>query len=585
MRRVQFYVFWLIVMLAHGSIQAATIYVGTGAACQFADIQSAVNSAAANGQAVNTIRIARNRTYTAQHIIIQNQVILVLAGGFADCSQTVADTTQTNISGAGGAADSVIEILGTGDVTLSGLRISDGDTPSNANGGGIAISGGPHVVSVYDSLIQSNTAGSGGGISVSSSNATTQAIRLDLYDNVLIAGNASTTTSSGSTTSGGGGGIFCNNATVNMVVQAGRINSNTAAASGGGVRAVNCSMRLASADLLGLFLLNSANVSGGALSVSGANSDVNIFTVKATSPTILRGNHADNQGGAIEVFSSAKVTAWNLNFIDNSASVGGAVSVFDSDAAPDASFEFDPLRSPPVGSVRCGAGVPCKEFRANLSTTPLGAISTAASTFFVSSGGSSTPLLAVNEASIRDSKGGHIALASNQSALRFHTCAFFNNQLSDTLIKSISATASVSLTDSSIGGNLISGLASAAISGQGAVALLRVAALTPGRPLVNSSGTVTASWVIANDLTGTTPTTNNLQTDPLFNDAANGNLRLRSDSPALDYAPLSAFNVLSIDLDDVLRPIDITSVPDEFGPRDAGAYESLGDVILQNGFE
>jgi hypothetical protein len=558
----------------------AVFYVGAGAGCQFADIQPAVNAAAANGQAVNTIRVARNRTYSAQHVVIQNQVILVLAGGYADCQQTVADNIPTVVSGGGGTADSVIEILGTGDVTLTDLKISDGDTPSNAIGGGITITGGPHIVSIFDTLIQSNSAGSGGGIAVSSNNASTQAISLLINENVFIAGNSATSTT------GGGGGIYCNNATVNMVVQAGRLSGNSSAGKGGGLLANNCSMRLASADLLGLFLSNSANGSGGALSVSGANSVVDIFTVNADRPTILRDNRAEISAGAIEVFASARVTAWNTNFIGNTANAGGAVAVFDNDATPNASFEFDPVRSPPAGSVRCGAGVVCKEFRGNKASTNIGVITGGASTFLLSSGGSSAPIIAINEAIVRDNQGGSLAFANESSSLRFHTSAFFGNlTVNGPLISTPATTAALSLTDCSIAGNNLSPSATAAIVGAGPMTLLRVAALTTGKPLVRSTAPISAEYVIANDLSGTVPTVTNLQADPLFKDVANGNLRLRGDSPALDYAPLVAVNTLSIDLDDVVRPFDIPGVANEFGPRDVGAYETPNDALLQNGFE
>ena len=58
---------------------------------------------------------------------------------------------------------------------------------------------------------------------------------------------------------------------------------------------------------------------------------------------------------------------------------------------------------------------------------------------------------------------------------------------------------------------------------------------------------------------------------PLFVDAPNGNYRQRLASPGIDFA--QGFTADDFDLDGLPRDVDMTGVPDLFGPRDLGAYE------------
>jgi hypothetical protein len=77
-----------------------------------------------------------------------------------------------------------------------------------------------------------------------------------------------------------------------------------------------------------------------------------------------------------------------------------------------------------------------------------------------------------------------------------------------------------------------------------------------------------------------------LQADPRFIDDAHPfapNLRLRPDSPALDFAPVPAG--VAIDRDGQARASDFPGVPDAFGPVDLGAYELNADLVFVDGFE
>jgi hypothetical protein len=59
---------------------------------------------------------------------------------------------------------------------------------------------------------------------------------------------------------------------------------------------------------------------------------------------------------------------------------------------------------------------------------------------------------------------------------------------------------------------------------------------------------------------------------------------------ALDFATYAfdAMFDLSVDLDGQPREVDLAAVPNEFGPRDLGAYERqtlAADIIFEDGFE
>jgi hypothetical protein len=138
---------WLL-LFACGTARAdAILHVGTGAGCEHATIQAAIN-AADNADGTTWIHITRTLAYTNQQLDIAGKNV-VLTGGYADCQQVVEDETRTQLSGINGTVRPVITVRGsTQFVGIYKLDIS-GNHNTNPGagaglGGAIAVLGGPH---------------------------------------------------------------------------------------------------------------------------------------------------------------------------------------------------------------------------------------------------------------------------------------------------------------------------------------------------------------------------------------------------------------------------------------------------------
>jgi hypothetical protein len=100
--------------------------------------------------------------------------------------------------------------------------------------------------------------------------------------------------------------------------------------------------------------------------------------------------------------------------------------------------------------------------------------------------------------------------------------------------------------------------------------------------VVHEGSTITVSY---SDIDGGWPGTGNIDTDPLFVDPGNGDLRLSPDSPCIDAGDNTAVpDGITTDLDGNPRFLEIPETPDTgYGQLpivDMGAYESLGGGCL-----
>jgi len=165
---------------------AAIFTVGTGAGCTHGTIQSALNAAAA-APGADTVRLTRSLTYEPEANTVNDSQNLNLVGGFATCTQAATDNIKTVVSGAGGAAATVLKVFaGTGVVIkLRHLDITLGDPSGNVGGGGIYFQG-DGVLEIIETSITNNTAGSGGGIYALATGTNAELI---ISDSTIISGN------------------------------------------------------------------------------------------------------------------------------------------------------------------------------------------------------------------------------------------------------------------------------------------------------------------------------------------------------------------------------------------------------------
>lgn len=558
------------------SASADIFTVGAGAACTHATPQEAINAGLANGNGLDVINVARNRTYSAQAIVAQNDT-LVIQGGFADCSSTTADVNNpTVLSGAGGSAAPVLRIQGNGNVTLRNLVLRDGDASSTADGGGLSIIDGPHLVTLNNVTLNNNQAGRGAGLSVNPGGL--NAITVTMQGNSRVFGNSAASD---------GGGIFCRNASMSVATESIIINGNVSARDGGGIFAEDCSIDLASGHLLGVLWSNQAARNGGGVFATGAFSSTRIYSLFEDALTRLSANRADGGGGALYATNGADVQIQNVEFISNSALDGGAIQMrgVGSSAGNDLDIAASGLIA---GAIHCPVGRICNRFVDNQSSVA-GAIAEGPAAISYKLESSATGRALIRNVSFESNQGGRIVGGNFQNnaagnALEVANAVLFGNQAIGPVSALISGHKLI-VRFCSIGGNTIVG-PSLVHGFTGTTTLDYVAAWQPGKLLASTAGgSIIGNYLMANDLSGIPPTVNNLTADPLFVSA--GDLHLRADSPAIDYATSTTALAAPFDRDAEQnpRPIDSSGIANEFGPIDVGAYESPASELFADGFE
>lgn len=581
--------------------------VGAGAACFSSSIQAAINAAPASG--TTNIRIARNVAYNAQQLDINGRNVRLI-GGYADCNQVDADATRTVLSGAGGGANTVVTVRGaTNVVAFYNLEVTGGDevTSNVGRGGGFTVAGGPHALVYFSNvLIHDNRAGYGGGIYIDNE-ATADAadVFVHLDDRVSINGNYGAY---------GGGGIWCRNARVHMTGSGSFVIFNTTSSAtdilgpGGGIRAQNCEMNLASGGLLGSVAFNSAGGAGGGISVTGERAIVKLYTRSSNVPTSINDNTALGVGGGIDIGSSAHVTGWDAVIDGNhSEAGGGAVSVFDNDDPPDATFAMhgtlDGAPSDPAFggvAVLCATGLDCNRISDNQASSGSSQRDGAAVRVSAASGFSNraNPRALLQGTKISGNAGDTLirlitdTVGLAEAAAILDGALVSGNSIAGNLLYNPNenfngSSGYFSITASTIAGNAIGG--ANVIRDNASTSLRKSVVWQPGKRVLSLvSGNLQdgdVDYLLASDLAGIPVSTHNLVVDPQFEDSASGDFHLQVGSPAIDFAPGAGDQ----EGDHMPRVIDLAPVANEFGAQDLGAFERqfvcAADTIYCNGFE
>jgi predicted outer membrane repeat protein len=614
----------LALVAADRALADVDVRVGSGAGCSTASIQTAIDNASpANG--ITNILISRNAApYNTNWLNITSKNVRLI-GGYADCQQPIRDSQRTQISGAGGSADSVIKVRGSSaTVAFYNLDIISGDAiASGGHGGGVEIEDGPHALIYFENVwIANNRATEGGGLWIKNENSSNpDDVFVWLSHNTRIFGN--TAQLSPSNTYGDGGGVFCFNARVNMTggvseLIGSHISGNSADGSGGGIRAENCVMNIATRHIsMGTIDDNSAAGNGGGISVSGQRAIINVYTQDAGHPTTVELNEAGGVGGGIDVGSSATVNVYDVIIAGNIARAGGGgVAVFDNDDFPNALLRMthslvgapNVAGSPEGVAVNCSAIHRCNRLADNQAISMGGTRQAGAAGRVYADGqtiggirGFADLILSGTEISGND---GDSLVRIYQAGdggfpgVKLEGALIVGNNVSGTLLHNpddqLANLNDLAIINSTITGNMIGG--TDVIRTIDYYELRNSIVWQPGKRVLNvlnaSASLADIDYLLASDLLGIPASTHNLIADPKFEDSAAGNYRLRIDSPAIDYAPLRTDpfdGPYTATVDNRSRVIDLDGVENEFGAQDLGAYERqfncAEDTIFCSGFQ
>lgn len=273
-----------------------------------ANTNTAVDACAAgSGAAVDTVNVPAG-TYT-----------LSRAGADEDAAQT-GDLDATDAAGVklvgqgadatiidGGAIDRVVDIH-SGDATIEGVTVRNGQTPAGADGGGIryATSGG--TLMIVAGVVRGNSsARDGGGIENDGQGATVRIISSTIADNYA-------------SNSGGGIANYSHNATV--IVEDSSVVDNEAENSTGGGAGIYG--RNTDVEIRGSSITNNVAASGGGFDYWPASYDAGDGgTVTIENTTIGNNRTTGFDGGGIQNSGDATITLWNVTVANNSATRNG----------------------------------------------------------------------------------------------------------------------------------------------------------------------------------------------------------------------------------------------------------------------
>lgn len=215
--------------------------------------------------------------------------------------------------------------------TAIGLPILSGNTTTNS-GGGVMVysyrtSGEKGIFTMYDGLVSSNSAASGGGVAIYSGSFT-------MYDGVIGGENAG----QANTASGNGGGIALMSADSHAIIHNGTVLGNEAANNGGGGYVLGTAADKSTLVMNnGAITANEAGNDGGGIYVSNTG----IFSMSGGEISANNVPNGDGGGVYVESQGSAHINGGSF-IIGNSAPNGDGGGIYTADYVDySALTEFD----------------------------------------------------------------------------------------------------------------------------------------------------------------------------------------------------------------------------------------------------
>ena len=250
---------------------------------------------------------------------------------------------QLTVSGSGISRVFQVSTGAGDDVSISGLRIADGDVPFHSNGAGIASYDANLTLS--NCILDNNSAfnGSGGGIyahgtlarTVTLSSVTVQNNHAFSGGGIEINGaslNINASIVSGNHSSGGGvyggGGLRMRGGSYSVITST-RVEGNFAETAGGGMQIIGSELAIADSQISGNKVWDG---SGGGVYIEGGAMDMR--------RTLIQNNYAYRDGGGVQLLRSYSISG-NATILDSTISnnqsrigYGGGIHVFNDGLSP-----------------------------------------------------------------------------------------------------------------------------------------------------------------------------------------------------------------------------------------------------------
>lgn len=509
----------------------------------------------------------------------------------------------------GTGAGSVLYIHGSNNVTVEYLQLRDGG--GTAYGGGIHFTG-TGSLTIIDSVIDYNTANSAGGgiqFNASGGNAT-----LTLGAGTLVDENIS---------NGDGGGIHINGSARLFALKPYTFIGYNQAVNGhgGGIYVAGP----AQADIgspgynsAPVISYNTAEYGGGiGMDAGPNNADVTarIFSTDPHAPVSVSNNVATHTGGGVWMhpylsgISDTQVIptlcAYDFRIDNNIAQEGTAIygdtdsSVGNGTIGSDVFLNSDsggvcstPETIASLGAVRCAAGVTCNTMTGNVAENGSGP--TAGSAILLQDQSAITGA----RFSMRGNSGQH-AIRAFDAYTVLDTCLVADNTLTAEMLRFENDGSTAPYCDSCTGMTTIDGCTIVNNSDQGAPVIYSAHPLDLTDSIVDElsidtvnyagpGGGLTASHVLATDISTLPAAAGIDQGQPTYVDAAHYDYHLQPTSTGIDFAPAKG----GIDLDGNPRDVNLSGVQGNPTPRDIGAYErqnrfqcGTSDSIFCNGYD